>query len=158
MGDGQSVAYNGSGDQLLRPGDEGIALIAEAAYAHVLWRTGARAGETGLYTWEDLAPVRGHIEASLDDSLEVESSFSVTSTRDVFDEDGIAGVLEQMAFTGRLSALRDVAEEGFALVASRVRTSPEMRHIAAQLDEGEAEALVQATSATLLRELLSSDE
>jgi hypothetical protein len=67
-------------------------------------------------------------------------------------------VLEQMAFTGQLSALRDMAEEGFALVASRVRSSPYMRHMAAQLDEGEVEALVQATSATLLRELISADE
>lgn len=155
MRDGQSVAYCGPAGDLL-PGDEGIALTVEATYAHVLWRTGVRAGQTSPHSFEEITPVRGHIEASLDDSLEV--PLAITSTRLAYDEDGPAGVVEQMSFTGALSTLRDAAEEGFTLVTSRVRSSPYIQSIASQLDEGEVEALVQATSATLLRELVAFDE
>lgn len=155
MHDGQSVVYCGAPGEL-QPGDEGVALSVEGTYAHVLWRTGVRAGQASPHSFGELTAVRGHIEASLDDSLEV--PLATTSTRMAYDEDGPAGVVEQMSFTGHLSALRDAAEEGFTLVTSRVRSSPYIQSIASQLDESEVEALVQATSATLLRELVSFDE
>jgi hypothetical protein len=160
MHDGQPVAYSGATGPL-QPGDEGHVLAVESTYAHVLWRTGTLAGQATMHPLDkdELTPLatRGHIEASLDDSLEV-GSLIVTSARDAYDQGGPEGVLDQMAYTGQLSALMDVAEEGYALVASRVRTSAHLRTIAAQLDEAEAEALVQVTSAALLRELLGTDE
>lgn len=165
MHDGQWVSYSGApGD--LTPGDEGTVLATEPTYVHVMWRTGALAGQVTPQAHEDLDLVvlpgmshgSRHIEASLDDSLEVEARNFVVSARDVYDSAGPTGVLERMSFAGYLSDLRDVAEEGFAFVASRVRSSPYMQQIAAQLDEGEVETLVQTTTATLLREFISSDE
>jgi hypothetical protein len=161
--DGLIVAYAGLPGEL-QPGDQGEVLSSDYHYAHVLWRTGAMVGQVRLHDQAelDLSPAmvspRGHIEASLDDSLEVGTTLQLTSARTAYDEDGPAGVLEVMASGGQLDQLSDIADEVYALVTSRVRTSPYVRSITASLDEDEAEAVVLATSASLLRDLLAPEE
>jgi hypothetical protein len=161
--DGLIVAYAGVPGEV-QPGDQGEVLSSDYHYAHVLWRTGAMAGQVRLHDQAELdmapsmASPRGHIEASLDDSLEVGGTFQLTSARQAYDEDGPAGVLEVMASGGQLDMLSEVTDEVYALVTSRVRTNPYVRSITAQLDEDEAEAVVLATSASLIRDLLVPEE
>jgi hypothetical protein len=135
-------------------------LTTDGRNAHVIWHTGALAGQVTLHDsgeFED--PLgRGHIEASLDDSLEVGSLLEVTSARQAYDELGAAGVLDQMALGGQLGMLSDVADEAYTFVTSRVRMSPYIRSITSQLDEDEAEAVVRVTSAALLQDLLVPEE
>lgn len=158
--DGQPVTYQGSTGPL-RPGDEGQILTVESTYVNVMWRTGMLAGRTTMHRQEDedLTPLRerSHVEASLDDSLEV-GPLVVTSARDAYDESGPQGVVEHLAYTGQLTPLMGVAEEAYALVAHRIRSSPSLHAVTAQLDEGEIETIVQAASAALLREYLDSGE
>lgn len=157
MHDGLPVTYSGTPGPL-QPGDEGTVLTTEATYAHVLWRTGALTGQVTPQSHDELEPavVRSHIEASLDDSLEV-GSLQVTSARDAYDEGGPAAVLDQLAFQGQLAMLMDDAQQTYAQFVAQVRTSPYLAHLTAQLDEGELETVVQTTSAALLRELLAED-
>lgn len=163
MQDGLTVAYAGQpGD--LQPGDLGQVLSADHSYAHVMWSTGALAGQVRLHDTADLdlspsmvSPMpRSHIEASLDDSLEV-GSVQVTSARQIYDAAGPAGVLEQMSLGGQLDQLSDISDEVYTLVTSRVRTSPYVRTVTAQLDEDEAEEVVRMTSAALLQGLLAEE-
>lgn len=162
MLDGLTVAYAGQpGD--LQPGDRGEVLSADYQYAHVLWHTGALTGQVRLHDTGDLdlspsmvSPVARHIEASLDDSLEV-GSIEITSARQTYDSSGPAGVLEQMSLGGQLDQLSDIGDEVYTLVTSRVRTSPYVRTITAQLDEEEAEEVVRMTSAALLQGLLAEE-
>jgi hypothetical protein len=156
--DGQKVVYAGSPGTLL-PGDEGTMLASEATYAHVLWTTGALAGQVTLAEHGDLdtVAVRGPIEASLDDSLEV-GSLHVISARDAYDEGGADAVVGQLAYNGQLSMLMAEAEEGIAHVVASVRHSPYLQQVAAQLDEAEMDELARVTSAVLIKELLGGEE
>jgi hypothetical protein len=155
--DGQPVSYSGT-PGTLQPGDEGTVLATEPTYAHILWTTGVLAGQVTPHSNEELKPiaVRNHIEASLDDSLEV-GSLQVVSARDAYDEGGPAAVVDQLASYGQLAMLMDDAQQTYAQFVAQVRTSPYMAHLAAQLDEGELETVVQTTSSALLRELLAED-
>jgi hypothetical protein len=159
--DGLTVAYAGLAGEL-QPGDQGQVLSADYQYAHVLWHTGALAGQVRLHDTAELdlspsmAAPQNHIEASLDDSLEV-GSIQPTSARHAYDSSGPAGVLEQMALGGQLDQLSDIGDEVYTLVTSRVRTSPYVRTVTAQLDEDEAEEVVRMTSAALLQGLLAEE-
>lgn len=160
MHDGQPVRYLGT-PGALQPGDEGMVLATEPNYVHVQWRTGALAGQVTPQDYEDVEPHlfftrRGFVEESLDDSLEL-GNLQVTSARDAYDEGGPVAVVDQLAHEGQLAMLMDDAQQVYAQFVAQVRTSPYLTHLTAQLDDGERETVVQATSAALLRELLAED-
>jgi hypothetical protein len=147
------------GQWVTRDGNEGHVLTTDGRNSHVLWHTGTLTGQVTLHSNAEFGdqPVKGHIEASLDDSLDV-GTLAVTSARQAYDEAGPQGVLEQMSFYGQLGMLSDVADEAYALLTTRVRNSPYIRSVTAQLDEDEAEAVVHAASAALLHDLLVPEE
>lgn len=155
------MVYDGQRVEL--GGDEGHVLTTDGRNAHVLWHTGVRAGQATLEDVRELVPRRDLIQASLDDSLEVGAfdstvAFQAVAVRQAYDEGGPTAVLEQMVAEGHLSMLSDIGDEVYSLVTGRVRTSPHLRHVIAQLDEDEAEAVVMATSAALLQDLLKPEE
>jgi hypothetical protein len=158
--DGQIVSYAGDeGHDDLFVGDRGKVLVADGPVAHVLWSTGARAGEVTISEVEALSGSQPDmtVNASLDDSLEV-GGLVAFSSRQVMDERGVSGLLDIMAEAGHLSGFLDIAEEAIGIVAHRIRHDASIRAITAELDDYEAEALVRTAAAALIRDAFSVDE
>jgi hypothetical protein len=155
MRDGDPVFYAGrSVTAGAAVGDEGDVLAVAGRAVHVKWTTGARAGLVSTEHEMDLEPRRAGVrDDHLVDSLEL-GSLSVHAAREVYDEQGAAGVLQTMAEQGHLAGLAGLADEALSVVAARVRADPSFRAVTAVLDDDEGEALVRLASAVLLRDAL----
>lgn len=161
--EGSDVSYVGPGELF---GSQGLFLASANAYAgHVKWATGPRAGRIELVDGEDLVTVHkgqmvvhggGRFRDDLEDSLEV--GLPVLAARHIQDAEGTMGLLSRMASQGHLSGFAGVAEEALAHVAHRVRQDPGIREITAQLDEDEAEALVQLAAHSLIQQAFGDDD
>lgn len=145
--EGQKVAH-------LTSGDHGSVLArADDESAHVMWSTGALAGQVTLEFDSDLVGVgqRGHIEAAIDDSLEV-GGFVVEGVRQIYDVGGATGLLNAMAEGGHLAAFGDIAEGAVEFISGQIRRDPSFRAATAQLDPEEGEGLIRLASFALLRD------
>lgn len=152
--DGQRVVYVGYVDDSLL-GAEGRVLTCSDTSAHVKWASGA----ISLHALDELDPVAPGVtvESSLDESLDV-GGIAVLAAREVYEEAGPAGVLNQMAEMGHLAAFAEIAEEALALVANRIRNDSSFRQVTSQLDEEDGEHLVRLASAVLIRDAFGDPE
>lgn len=161
MRDGQKVSYIGPDDNGLTLGDRGEVISAAATGSHVLFTTGAQANEVVLIDNMDLAPVgkqtQAKVEDGLDDSLEV-GVISVTAAREMFDEVGEVGLLNEMAAQGHLLSFTAIAQEAADLIQSRIRNDPSFRAVTAQLEDEEADSLVRLASFVLVRDAFGEPE
>lgn len=153
--DGQRVVYMGYVDDSLL-GVEGKILSCSDTSAHVKWAS----GRISLHATDELDPVAPGVtvESALDDSLDVGDGIGVLAAREVYEEHGPAGVLNQMAETGRLASFVEVAEEALALVANRIRLDPSFTQVIAQLGEEDGEQIVRLASAVLIRDAFGEPE
>lgn len=151
MIEGQEVTWTGPSIEGHLPGDRGQLLsFAGRNVAHILWATGAFTGDVEIVDIVDLQAGRVAVRGLVDDTLDVPlTSFAV---RDVFDTEGEAGVLNQMAAMGHLGALTGYANEALDMVEAKIRHDPSFREVLAHLDDHEAEALVNLTAACLIRD------
>lgn len=158
MQEGQRVQWSGHYGSMTDPsvGDQGKILAIAGRGAHVLWSTGVRAGATDLVALEDLAPTTASAQGLLDDSLDY-GTLTSFAVRETFDESGEAGVINQMASLGHLSAFEGIAHEALTLIASRIRHDPSIREVIASLDEEEGERVVRLASACLIRDAFGGD-
>lgn len=163
MRDGQRVSYVGLDQDGFTMGDRGQVLTGDGNASHVMWSTGAKAGQVLFMNNEDIAPAGNRTTAAssepdgLDDSLEM-GSLGVTAAREWFDFDGEVGVLNAMAERGHLASFGAIAQEARDLVAGRIRNDPSVRAVIAQLDDEEGEAVVSLATVALLRDAFGSEE
>lgn len=154
MHNGDDVVYTGREAEGLLPGAHGHVLSCTAAYAHVQWLDGARAGEVGLHRAEDLCPlVRPNaVTASLDDSLEVGSLVSLASAQEAYEETGGEGLVAHLAAQGLLAGYSQVAEEALQLIASTLQQDPVLHQLTASMDPEEADDVFRRAATALLTE------
>lgn len=157
MHDGCRVEYTGIGEGPVIPGDQGAVLIMSGEGAHVQWKTGRMAGQVTLVDTFDLSPIvsnhREDIEESLNDSLEVLGLGSVTA-RHIYDEEGGEALLNAMVDAGRLTPLREFAEDALARMSSGIRRSPSFSVLTSHFDDDETDEMILRISALLVREAL----
>lgn len=161
MRDGQKVSYIGPDDQGLVLGDRGEVISAAGSASHVLWTSGALKDEVVLIDNMDIAPVGKQTQAKvadgLDDSLEV-GVFTVTAAREMYDEAGEVGLLNEMAAQGFLASFVAIAQEASDLIQTRIRNDPSFRAVTAQLEDEEADSLVRLASFVLVRDAFGEPE
>ncbi len=153
MHDGGKVEYIGLEQDGLRFGERGHVLSCTAAYAHVQWLEGVRKGEVGLHSTDDLQVVTAsvnHIEASLDDSLEVGSLTTLASAQEAYEEAGGDGLVSHLASAGYLSAHASAAEEALQLITASLQLDPMLRQLTSTMDTDEAEAVYRLAARNLL--------
>lgn len=151
--DGGKVQYTGLEGNGLRFGEEGRVLSCTSAYAHVQWLEGPRKGEVGLHHTDDLQDVSStvsHIEASLDDSLEVGSLVTLASAQEAYEETGGDGLVSHLASAGYLSAHASAAEEALQLITASLQLDPMLRQFTALMDPDEANEVYRLAARNLL--------
>lgn len=147
--EGQRVSYVGDGDHGLQIGDRGKVLSsAESSHSHVMWTTGARAGEVTIIRNFDL--VTSSTEPSYDD-LDAGSLVTI-AVRDTFDSRGHVGLLNALNEEGHLSTFASIAEEAIQTVAASIRQDPSIQEVLAVLDPDEGDEFVAFASSVLLRD------
>jgi hypothetical protein len=152
--EGARVSYVGYGTRDgLALEDSGKVLLSSATASHVLMATGQRSGDICLVANDDLVVTRAASTSAseLDDSLS-EGSLVTTAARDTFDRYGSVGLINALNAEGVLSCFDGIAEEALGLVAARIRHDPAIRCVLAELDDEDAEEVVQHATATLLRD------
>jgi hypothetical protein len=150
---GDKVVYTGSEIDGLTPGVHGHVLSATAAYAHVQWLEGSRAGQVGLHSVDDLGEASSYsrtVAASLDDCLEVGSLVSLASAQEAYEETGSDGLVEHLASGGHLSAYASVAEDVLQQVTGLLQQDPVLHQLTAQMDPDEADEVLRRAAMTLL--------
>jgi len=160
--EGQSVSWVGAVHPGgLAVGDVGAVISSSGDSGHVLWGTGARLGQIDLVEEMEVVPApvthhNGKVASSLRDSLGVDSMR--IAAREVFEEDGPAGLLSAMHDRGDLSGFPTIAEEAVEYVAARLREDPDFSRALAALDDSEADTLVTLASTVLLRDAFTPME
>lgn len=170
--EGRLATFIGEGEDF---GAEAEVLSTGASSAWVRFVTGARTGEIDLVDDLDLIPVETRsryasapaplpvvpqpvlapmapVTASrdeLDDSLDVGLPMRVGAAA-VQQTQGTLGVLTMLAHRGDLHRLSSVVDEALIMVANRIRNDSGICQVTAQLDEDDAENLVQMASLALL--------
>ena len=153
--EGQRVTSLGS--TLAQAGSTGVVLaLADHGSAHVQWHEGAQAGQVTLESELDLAPLSQR-ESLLDDSLDL-GHLVTTSAREVYDDGGPAGLLNQMSEDGHLAAFASIAEEAVAFISGRIRVDASFRAVCGQLEPEEGESLIRLASFALIRDAFTADE
>lgn len=153
MHDGGKVVYIGLERDGLRFGDHGHVLSCTAAYGHVQWLDGDRKGEVGLHHTDDLQTVASavsHIEASLDDSLEVGSLTTLASAQEAYEETGGDGLVSHLASAGYLSAHASAAEEALQLITASLQLDPMLRQLTSTMDPDESDQVYRLAARNLL--------
>lgn len=151
--DGARVSYVGDGGDELAIGDTGKVLSAGPTGSHVMWSTGARAGDVTLTLNNDLVVSRR--ATSHDDSLD-SGGLVATAVRQVYDRQGARGLLSSLDSEGHLSAMADMATTAIQSLATSIRRDPSMREVLASLDEEEGAEFVHLAAQALLREAFGS--
>jgi hypothetical protein len=123
--------------------------------AHVLWSTGAFTGEAEICDIVDLQAGRVAVRSLVDDSLDV--PLTTIATREIYDTEGEAGVLNAMASMGHLGALATYANDALGMVATQIRHDPSFREVLSVLDDHEAEGLINLTAACLIRDAFDAE-
>lgn len=162
MRDGQRVSYIGHEVEGLAMGDRGEVLSAADTASHVLFQTGSRKGAVLLVDHLDLTTVQtsqkvATIDDGLDDSLDV-GTLSLTATREIYENEGEAGVINTMAEAGHLGAFAAIAQEAHDLITTRIRNDPSFRVVTSQLEDEEAESVIRMAAAVLLRDAFGVEE
>lgn len=158
--EGQRVAYAGDGDLYLRVGDTGKVIAVSGSCAHVMWRTGAVAGQISLVEQDELVPDRapGHIAgaasgALFDDTLDMPTTptISVRATYDALGEDGLLSALNE---AGHLAMMTEYVEEAVGMIVARLKADPTLSPLLGQLEVDESESLVGRVASVLLADRL----
>lgn len=162
--EGRLATFVGEGPDF---GTQAEVISLEHQAAWVRFVTGARTGEIDLIEDADLVPAEPrsrYASASvpvavpqtvvaarddLDDSLDVGLPIRV-GVAQVQATQGTLGLLTMLATRGDLHRLSTAVDEAFVVVANRIRQDPHLRQILAELDDDDAEKLVQMASLTLL--------
>lgn len=171
--EGRMATYIGEGENF---GAEAEVLSLAPNSAWVRYVTGARTGELELVDDLDLTPLESRsryaaatevksppvpvlpqpvmapVTASrdeLDDSLDVGLPMRVGAAA-VQQTQGTLGVLTMLAHRGDLHRLSTVVDDALIMVANRIRNDSGVCQITSQLDEDDAENLVQMASLALL--------
>lgn len=147
--EGQRVAFCGDPDAGLQPGDRGKVLSSAGQASHVMWATGARAGEILLVGNLDLVASQ-QAPVSYDD-LDSGSLVSI-AVRDTYDGAGPVGLLNALNEEGHLATFATIAEEAMQAVAKRIRQDPSITEVLAVLDPEEGAEFVSLATSVLLRD------
>lgn len=150
--EGQRVSFVGDTDNGIAVGDRGKVVSAETGASHVLWMTGARAGEILLHDHFDLVVSSNLPTDNFDSGL---VSFSVRQT---FDRYGSVGLLNALNEEGHLATFTEIAEEAVTMVASRIRQDPSFQEVLAHLDPEEGDDVVILAASVLLRDAFGIEE
>jgi hypothetical protein len=153
--EGQRVAYVGDGDHGLQPGDCGKVLSSAGTASHVMWATGARAGEVILLSNMDL--VASSAGARTYDDLDGGHLVTI-AVRDVYDVRGEVGLLNALNEEGHLATFAPIAEEAISMVAARIRQDPSIQEVLSHLDPDEGAEFVAFAASVLLRDSFGGDE
>lgn len=155
MHDGQRVSYVGDPSGDLQPGDEGRILSCASTGAHVKWAS----GDYSLVPLDLITPlgVGMSVESALDETLDF-GGFTVISARDVFDNEGPDGLLNQMADAGHLASFERYAQDALDGIEASIRRDPSFMAVAAHLEESETEDLVRLASLVLMRDAFGFGE
>src|SRR5690606_9284029 len=154
--EGQRVAYVGDGDHDLLPGDRGKVASAERDASHVLWTTGAQAGNIIFHSNFDLISEGKGSRPTTVDSLD--GPLVSVAVRDTFERFGSTGLLNALNDEGHLSAFSGIAEEALEMVATKVRQEPAFREVLAQLEPEEGDEVVILASLALLRDAFGEED
>lgn len=153
--EGKRVSYVGEPNpQGLGVADVGKVLSVTGSCSHVLWETGRLAGRVTFEENNDL--VTSASTTARDDSLD--GPLVTIAVRETYDTAGDTGLLNALAEAGHLASMTGYAEEALSLVASRVREDPAFQPVLAELEPDEGAALVNLTSAVLLRDAFTEEE
>jgi len=158
--DGQQVSYIGMPRaDGLGISDRGQALAVAGTAAHVMWSTGARAGNVDLIDCEDLVGHGpGKVAGSVFDDSVSTGGMVTFAVRDTYEAEGPVGLLNAMNECGHLASLPAIAEDALAYVAAQVRQDPAFSTVLGQLDESEAAEFVTLTATSMLRDAFGGDE
>lgn len=149
--EGSHVSYVGDGfgrEAGLAIDDRGKVVASTPTHSHVSWRTGALQGEITLVSNTDLVIARQAVER--DDSLE--GSLVATAVQQTYDRGGARKLLSSLVDEGHTAGFAAIADEVFAVVASRIRQDPSFRAVLSQLSPDAGDDLVSLASASLLRD------
>lgn len=152
--EGARVSYVGDGDDDLAVGDKGKVLSAAGSGSHVLWSSGARAGDITLTANMDLISSR---TVDYDDSLDTGCLVSV-AVRETYDRGGEAALLNALNEEGHLATFAPFAEEALQMVASRIREDPSIREVLGQLEPDEGAEFIHLAASVLLRDAFGGGE
>lgn len=153
--EGQRVAFVGDPGDGLQVGDRGKVLSCSEASAHVLWTSGAKAGEVLLVGTLDL--VANQQAARTYDDLDSGSLVTI-AVRDVYDGQGHVGLLNALNDEGHLATFASIAEEAMQTVAARIRQDPSIQEVLARLDPEEGAEFVSFTASILLRDAFGQED
>lgn len=152
--DGARVSYVGEGDDELAIGDVGKVLDAGPTGSHVMWSTGARAGDVTLTLNGDLV-VNRRTAASYSDSLD-SGQIVTTAVRQVYDRQGARGLIASLDMEGHLAPMVDMATAAIQSLAVNIRRDPSMQEVLAQLEDDEGSEIVHLAAVALMREAFGS--
>lgn len=157
--EGQKVQYVGE-DTMVGIGTLGKVLAANGTSQHVQWLGGLREGQIDLVAEYDLVPFQTgdpmSVSAQFDASLDV--PMSTLGVREVYDDSGEDGLINALGEAGHLATLSGYATEAVGQLATLLRHDPAFGPVLAQLDENEAESLVQRVTASLLAVATTEEE
>lgn len=147
--DGVHVAYIGEDGQH-DIGDRGQVLMVSGDHSHVMWSTGAHAGDVTYVYNDDLVKSAGR-PTSYDDSLE--GPLTTIAVRATFEHYGARGVIDAMEEEGHLGTLAVIAEEAAGTIAQRIRADLGFQAVLSQLDHDDSEEVVQRAARLVEREI-----
>lgn len=150
--EGQRVSYVGDTDNGLSVGDRGKVVSSDGNASHVLWMTGAKAGEIVLHDHFDLVVSSNLPTDNFDSGL---VSFSVRQT---FERYGSVGLLNALNEEGHLATFTDIAEDAVTMVASRIRQDPSFQEVLGHLEPEEGDDVVVLAASVLLRDAFGFGE
>jgi hypothetical protein len=139
----------------IQPGDEGRILACSSTGAHVKWAS----GDYSLVSTDDITPIAAGmtVESSLDDSLDV-GGFAVHAAKDIYENEGPEGLLNQMAASGHLASFGQYAQDALDSITARIRHDPSFLAVTSRLDDTEADHLVRLASVVLMRDAFGFGE
>lgn len=149
ISEGTSVRYCGDSigkEADLDLDDRGKVVSATPTHSHVVWRTGALAGQITLTANLDLVVMRQPTDDSMDGPL-----VSI-SAKAVYERGGATALLNAMVDGGHTTDFSVIAQEALALVQARIRQDPSFRSVLATIDAESGADLISLASVSLLRD------
>jgi hypothetical protein len=154
--EGQLASYVGDGHTGISLGAQGevLAFAGHGAHVTLVPRDDLAALSSGNRARQQYVAsqvVMGGLADELDDSLDVGAP-PLSTVASVQQSEGTVGVLNMLAAQGYLQrSLSTLNEEVMSVVAHRIRQDPGVREVTAQLDDDDAEDLVQLASLNFLQ-------
>lgn len=153
--EGTRARYVGE-DAMIGAGTLGkvLAVAGQRSY-HVQWTEGYRSGNVDIVSVDDLVPAMASqqdpmsVQAQFDASFEM-PTLTTIAVRDTYDDYGEDGLLNALGEHGHLATLAEYAQGAIDTLAGHLRTDATFSTILAQLDQPEADSLVQRVAVSLL--------